>query len=480
MSLFTGISRARADVQGPASTIVTAVSDTTDPAIRLAQLAQRLERPALLSVDLPLDALSGWLSLTPEGLRSAAALSWERPADGLLLAGFGMALELEGERSSTLADSAPAIRDLCGASIADTSVAARPRFFVGARFAPGGRCRDASWDPFGGWRVVVPRLLIASEHGRLSATLTAMVNPGQAVPSTAELLRDAFRQTTGAGAGDREPRSEPASRAEWEASVDNALSEIRAGRYEKTVLARMQAEELRAGFDRGRILGSLAANYQHCFIFSFGAGDLTWLGASPELLASCAAGNVQAASLAGSRPRGADSLADARLAEDLMASAKERSEHAFVGRAITSALEPLCDDVSAPETPSILRMPNIQHLYTPVTARLTRGYDLLDVVTRLHPTPAVGGWPREQACDAIERLEGMDRGWYAGPIGWIDLDGDGEFAVGLRAALVGRGYARLYAGAGIVDGSRAAAEYAETETKLRPLREALELAPGVA
>jgi isochorismate synthase EntC len=120
-----------------------------------------------------------------------------------------------------------------------------------------------------------------------------------------------------------------------------------------------------------------------------------------------------------------------------------------------------------------MRMPNIQHLHTPVTGRVRPGVDVLDLVARMHPTPAVGGWPREAGLAALSRLERMDRGWYAAPIGWMDLKGDGEFAVGLRSALVEGNRATLFAGAGIVSGSEPAAELAETDLKLRPLRDAL-------
>jgi len=143
-------------------------------------------------------------------------------------------------------------------------------------------------------------------------------------------------------------------------------------------------------------------------------------------------------------------------------------------QALREGLTPFCEELSIPEEPELMRMANIQHLRTPITGRLRCHPNVLSVVAALHPSPAVGGWPRAEALQAIERLEGIDRGWYAGPIGRIGLNGDGEFAVGLRSALIRGEVAQLYAGAGIVHGSDPGREYAETETKLRPLREAID------
>ena len=171
--------------------------------------------------------------------------------------------------------------------------------------------------------------------------------------------------------------------------------------------------------------------------------------------------------------RGADDVEDRRLAHELLGSAKEQSEHELVVRATRQALAPLCEQLAVPETPQLMQMADIQHLHTPVEGVAAAGVDLFEVLLAMHPTPAVGGWPTEPALEAIGRLEGMDRGWYSGPIGWIDMNGEGAFAVALRSALLREGEALLYAGAGIVEGSDPRGELAETELKLHPLLEAL-------
>jgi isochorismate synthase EntC len=156
-----------------------------------------------------------------------------------------------------------------------------------------------------------------------------------------------------------------------------------------------------------------------------------------------------------------------------MGSAKDREEHDIVVRALTGALAELCDAVSAPAAPTLLTVPDVHHLYTPITARRREGTDLFSLLERLHPTPAVGGAPHEEALAFIREHEGWDRGWYAAPVGWMDASGDGEFAVGLRSALMDGHQATLFAGCGIVADSVPSDEYAESELKLRAMRDAL-------
>ena len=277
------------------------------------------------------------------------------------------------------------------------------------------------------------------------------------------------------------PAAPPVARAEcgapdaahWRRAVRQALAEIGAGRYRKAVLALRVRCAADAPHDAAAALTALAARYGECFVFGYRLGEASWIGASPELLVSLERGRLRASSLAGTRARAADEAEDARLAGELLASGKERAEHDLVARATRAALAPLCRELSAPPAPGLLRMAGIQHLHTPLEGSAAPGVDALDALLAMHPTPAVGGWPREPALEAIARIEDMDRGWYAGPIGWIDMQGDGEFAVALRSALVRGREAFLYAGAGIVRGSDPDRELAEAELKLRPLLDAL-------
>lgn len=447
----------------------------------LERVAAGLPSRVLVSLDLPVALLPARLRDDLPYLRRTARVLWEKPDEGILLAAFGEAISLRGSVSSSLAEATAPIRNALAGAISNVSSAARPRAFVGARFAPSGVTKDHAWDAFGAWQAFIPQVLVAGTNGQLAASLTLKLDPAN-LSAIEPAVQEALASLTALDVGRSSSSfvaAPGAASEQWNGSVCAALGEIGAARYQKAVLARRVAVNVSEDIDTGAVLSKLAERYPHCYIFAFRSGDAIWLGATPELLASLEGGVVRAASLAGSKPRGRDAASDACLAGELMGSAKERAEHALVALGIQEALAPLCWSLSAPEAPELLQLPNIQHLHTPVSGKLRPGHDILDVVARLHPTPAVGGWPREQAVEAIDRLEGMDRGWYAGPIGWVDFAGDGEFAVGLRAALVSGASAQLYAGAGIVVGSEPAVEYAETETKLRPLREALGVVHGV-
>jgi menaquinone-specific isochorismate synthase len=177
--------------------------------------------------------------------------------------------------------------------------------------------------------------------------------------------------------------------------------------------------------------------------------------------------------LAGSAPRGQSASEDAALTRGLLQSEKDLREHRVVLGSITRRLADLGLKLEHAANPRVLALANVQHLHTPVSAALPAGVHILDLVERLHPTPAVGGTPRDRAVAAIKRLEPFDRGLYAGPLGWVDHRGGGEFFVGIRSALIDGRTATAYAGAGIVAGSDPQKEFAETELKFKALIEAL-------
>jgi salicylate biosynthesis isochorismate synthase len=316
-------------------------------------------------------------------------------------------------------------------------------------------------------------VLVAWSGEAVEASVTLRLEPGATFREIGAQLARTSREPGPAPVEHPTWPMESAGR-DWCATVAAAIEEIEAGRYQKVVLARPADVQRDDEIDSGLVLERLANRYERCFLFKLAAGASAWLGATPELLCKVRGGSVSTVALAGSIPRGGDSAADDALAARLLADAKERHEHALVVHALREGLAPFCSELDVPREPEILRVANIQHLRTPITGRLLHGEDVMTVVAALHPSPAVGGWPRDEAVAAIDRLEGMDRGWYAGPIGRVGLDGDGEFAVGLRSGLIRGSAARFYAGAGIVHGSDPEREFAETETKFRPLREAVD------
>ena len=207
-----------------------------------------------------------------------------------------------------------------------------------------------------------------------------------------------------------------------------------------------------------------------CFCFCVGTPEGAFVGASPELLARRSGGVAATVALAGSARRSADPAVDDHLGEQLLHSAKDRNEHAIVVRRIERRLAPLSVWVEIAPEPVVIKVANIQHLATPIHAQLAESHSVLELAELLHPTPAVGPEPRgEEGERLIAELEGLDRGWYAGPVGWMDAVDDGEFCVALRSALLRDRTAHLFAGAGIVADSDPASELAETEIKLGAL-----------
>lgn len=228
------------------------------------------------------------------------------------------------------------------------------------------------------------------------------------------------------------------------------------------------------------VLNHLRQRYPECYSFSIASGrGQSFIGASPERLVRVADGRMHTAALAGSAPRGESASEDAALAQALLHSEKDLREHRLVLDAIAGSLADLGLKLEHPATPRLLGLANVQHLNTPISAALPPGVHILDLVERLHPTPAVGGVPQAEALTAIRRLEPFARGLYAGPQGWVDHRGGGEFFVGIRSALIDGRTATAYAGAGIVAGSEPEKELAETELKFRALIGALTQSQGV-
>ncbi|HET9771196.1 MAG TPA: isochorismate synthase, partial [Acidimicrobiia bacterium] len=268
-------------------------------------------------------------------------------------------------------------------------------------------------------------------------------------------------------------REDP-GRAEWTESVRRILSAIDAGQVRKVVLARQLVVEAGAPFDRRAVLDRLRRSHPSCFTYAAGG----FVGASPELLVRRHGDRVASCPMAGTVRRGGTAEEDAALTAGLRRSVKEAEEHRLLVEAVVAALAPVCVAPPSAGDPDVVRFPTVSHLATRVTGLLRRpAPSALALAGLLHPTPAVGGLPRAEALATIAALEGFDRGLYAGPVGWVDAGGDGEWAVALRGAQLDGPRARLVAGAGIVAGSDPEAEWAETEAKLRPMLAAVGALP---
>jgi isochorismate synthase len=255
----------------------------------------------------------------------------------------------------------------------------------------------------------------------------------------------------------------------FEQAVERAVERIRGGALEKIVLAREVRAHAPHPQDPAAVLGALRESFPACYCWCVGTPELAFVGASPELLVRRDGQRAQTVALAGTTRRSADPAVDDHLGQRLLHSTKEREEQAIVARRIERTLEPVSLWVASADEPVLVRVQNVQHLATPIRAQLAEPLAAVELAGLLHPTPAVGGEPREAALPLIPALEGLDRGWYTGAVGWTDLSEDGEFCVALRCALLRERIARLYSGNGIVRDSVAAEELAETEVKLQAL-----------
>ncbi|NDH88714.1 MAG: isochorismate synthase, partial [Actinobacteria bacterium] len=258
-----------------------------------------------------------------------------------------------------------------------------------------------------------------------------------------------------------------------------AIGDIRSGELDKVVLARVFT---RGPIDTPAVLRALAERFPTCATFAFGVGNRAFIGASPERLVTLDGREVSTVALAGTTGTGGDETADAELAAEMLASPKIRAEHQFVVDDITARLATLGLVGETPVEPDVMRLARVQHLRTPITARVERrsggvsDMDVIRVANVLHPSPAVGGTPSDPAVEWILANERFDRGWYAAPVGWTDLDGNGELRVALRSALVDESQVQLFSGAGIVADSDPDDELAETGVKLRALLDVMESA----
>nr|WP_242677431.1 isochorismate synthase [Streptomonospora litoralis] len=395
-------------------------------------------------------------------LGPAAPMAWLRRGEGLV--GWGEAARLEFP-----AESAPeGTGRFAGAARALDALRARARVLdeVGAPGTGPVAFGGFTFDPrSGGSVLVVPRVVVGYRGGR--AWVTTAARGGEEQPAEAP---DAIAEgPPPAPVGPLDWQAGSLSAGEWGAAVGRAVERIRGAELDKVVMARDVIARARAPIDVRTLLGRLARSYPDCYTFSV-AG---MVGATPELLLRREGDEVESLVLAGTRPRAADPGEDARLGRELQESAKDREEHRYAIDSLRATLAPLCASVEAPERPRLLRLANVQHLASPARARLLPGASTLDAVAALHPTAAVGGSPTGAAMRMIRELEGMDRSRYAGPVGWIDGDGNGEWGIALRCALVEGARARLFAGCGIVAGSEPAAEVAESESKLQVMRAAL-------
>ncbi len=404
---------------------------------------------------------------------------WEEPDRGFALAGLGVAHEAVSRGVERFHDVARECLAVKAEAILDEPpglpAGAGPVWAGGFAFSPDGGS-GSSWSSLPPASLTLPELSLCGYDGRSFLTANAVVGPGDDAAGVGDRLqaRLSALRSDALPMLDPHPSAEAEIRsvrppADFEATVAEATRRIDDGQMRKVVLAREVVVSAASAHDTAAVFGAMREQFTSCFCFCVGTPEAAFIGASPELLVRRSGASVSTVALAGSTRRSSDPAVDDHLGEQLLRSDKNRREHRIVAERIVRKLRPHAVWVEKGEEPEVIKVANIQHLGTPVIAQLAEPLSAVELAGLMHPTPAVGGEPAPRALAAIAELEQMDRGWYAGPVGWMDATEDGEFCVALRSGLIRDRDAHLYAGVGIVSGSDPEAELEETEIKLRAL-----------
>ena len=469
------------DVRGAESPFGLSASARALLAARVGEAARRPNGPVLAGVTAPvpasLDLSAAVLAARRTGDRF---FCFEQPdRDGFALAGLGTAAVVSASGPGRFASVAAECRLWAERTVAGDAAAEPapfgPVWVGGFAFAEHGGS-SPEWASLAPAQLVMPEVALARRGTAARMAVTVPVLPGEDVDAVMERVDTRLASLVPASMPLLDPDPVEAARVasaapaeHFASAVTRAVEHIGAGELTKVVLAREVRVHAPAAIDPAPVYDGLRAGFPACFCYLVGTPELAFLGASPELLARREGQRVQTVALAGTRRRSADPSVDSHLGEQLMQSPKDREEQAIVTRRIMRTLDPVSVWVTAAEEPVLVKVLNVQHLATPIRAQLAEPLSAVEVAGLLHPTPAVGGEPRERALPLIPALEGLDRGWYAGPIGWTDLFEDGEFCVALRCALLRGSVAHLYAGEGIVEDSDPAQELEANEAKLQAL-----------
>lgn len=348
------------------------------------------------------------------------------------------------------------------------------RYYGGFKFLPLDN-RGKRWKSFRAYRFVVPRIELLRIEDRIH--LVANIMGGSVDFELEQLISILDVLDLWINGINTSPKKQDTisfhhrldcpSKIEWIELVQRTLSEINAGSFDKVVLARETTFESDREIDPVRLLQSMSENYSHCYLFCFNpTPERGFIGLSPERLYKRLSTYIETEALAGTTLRSREAKEDEYLKSSLMNNKKERVEHEIVVNMLKTNMERLCSEYEYDEHPKIITLPTVHHLYTHFKGILRSDIDDEHILEQLHPTPAIGGYPRGSALEWIKREEPLDRGIYSGPVGWVSYS-SAEFCVGIRSALVQKDKISLYSGAGIVQGSQPEAEWNELEIKIK-------------
>ncbi|UZE15914.1 isochorismate synthase [Pseudomonas sp. B21-054] len=401
---------------------------------------------------------------------------WCAHSPALTLFGLGCAWQIEAAGTQRLADVNRQWLALCADAVLDGPLL--PLLLGGMRFDAQQPCAQ-HWVPFADASFHLAHWLLSEDNDGRWLRCQCVVEPDSDPAVLAHASLAAYAELF---ASPHAPASPPQviernalPAPQWQAKVANALQAIDSGDLSKVVLARHIEYQLDTTLDSGAVMRRLHERRSQAHLFALHRGDSCFMGATPERLLSCQQGNLSTHALAGSARRAVTPEEDQDVGSALLADIKELHEHQLVVQTIQQGLSSIVSQLHAAPQPELLKLATVQHLSTPIRAQLKERYTLLDGIQALHPTPAVGGLPGATAMSFIRHHEGFDRGWYAAPVGWLDSRGNGDFLVALRSALITPEHCHLFAGCGIVDGSRPEDEYEETQIKLASMENALHL-----
>ena len=448
------------------------------------QRAAHLHQPVVVSIAILLPSTPDLVSCYAAAPSGSYRVYWARPSQSRWTVGVGEALRIVGRGEQRYQRMKQAHRRLMESALihAPDVTGVGPAFFGGFRFDIHTE-RSELWRGFDDGMLVLPKFIFARTPEGCWLTLNMLVQPTSDVNV---LERDTREELA---LYERPPSPRPDCwqqvkacldadyKAQWDYAVTQVLQSIEKHQLEKVVLARQLLLRADAPLSPEAVLGRLEGMNSDCLVFALGADNSCFLGATPELLVRLDQGQVLSICLAGTTSRSQEPAQDEVLGTQLLSSPKNRKEHALVVQQVVQDLEPLSSGLQWNEVPDLLKLPGLQHLRTSFTGQTEKERHVLDFVERLHPTPAMAGAPKTQAMKSIRELERMDRGWYSGPIGWLDRHGDGEFGIAIRSALLRGNTAVLHAGAGIVAGSNKDKELVETELKFDTMRSVLGGAP---
>ncbi len=406
---------------------------------------------------------------------------WKDPSDEMILIGIGISKQIQSDQGADrFFHAEKEWKEFLSDSLIDnpfSEVGIGPLMFGGFSFDPY-KPKTELWAKFAETLFHIPKFMISVIKGEtyLTTNLVCTKHDDLSLLTKTAIERDRLLNDLVRDIEENQAKhvgTKVIKPEQWKKAVEEVVKDLGNGPLKKVVLAR----ELRLLFDNEisseSVLYQLFKEQRESFIFAFEVNGDCFIGASPERLVKKQGRDVFSTCLAGSIPRGKTDEEDQFLGKQLLLDSKNLMEHRFVVEMIKEALEESCENVILPDKPQLMKIRDIQHLYTPVIGKCKEDASILLLVERLHPTPALGGLPKKEAVEKIRQVEELDRGFYSGPLGWIDYKENGEFAVGIRSGLIQGTEASLFAGCGIVASSDSESEFLETSLKFTPMLTAL-------